>query len=79
MRGEQYLTKPGQYARVYKTGSARVNRLVVMKAVPNSLIISRYGISAVFRSMFGGGSGLDGAGGAAALGAVGAGATVVGV
>ncbi len=45
MRGEEYLTKPQQYALVYRKGSSRASSLVVMKALPNSLILSRYGFS----------------------------------
>ena len=45
MRGEEYLTKPQQYALVYSKGSSWVSNLVVMRALPNSLTISRYGFS----------------------------------
>ncbi len=45
MRGEQYLTKTAQYALVYNKGSARVDRLLVVKALPNALELSRYGFS----------------------------------
>ena len=45
MRGEEYLTKPRQYALVYKKGSSWVSDLVVMKALPNGLSFSRYGFS----------------------------------
>jgi ribonuclease P protein component len=45
MKGEVYLTKRGQYALVYNEGSSWVNRLLVMRAVPNGLGISRYGFS----------------------------------
>ena len=45
MRGEEYLTKPGQYALVYKKGSSWLSDLVVMKALPNGLSFSRYGFS----------------------------------
>lgn len=45
MRGEEYLTKPQQYALVYSQGSSRASNLVVMKALPNGLILSRYGFS----------------------------------
>ena len=45
MRGEEYLTKPQQYALVYRKGSSRVSDLVVMKALPNGLTLSRYGFS----------------------------------
>lgn len=45
MRGEQYLTRPQQYALVYRKGSSRASDLVVMKALANGLILSRYGFS----------------------------------
>ena len=45
MRGEGYLTKPQQYALVYSKGSAWTSYLVVMKALPNGLSLSRYGFS----------------------------------
>ncbi|MFC2065502.1 ribonuclease P protein component [Chloroflexota bacterium] len=45
MRGEQHLTKTAQYGLVYNKGSSWVNALVVMKAMPNGLDLSRYGFS----------------------------------
>jgi ribonuclease P protein component len=45
MRGEEYITKPEQYARVYDKGSSWASELVVMKALPNQLTLSRYGFS----------------------------------
>ena len=45
MRGEEYLTKPQQYALVYSKGSSWVSNLVVMKALPNGLTLSRCGFS----------------------------------
>lgn len=45
MKGEVHLNKPQQYAYVYNEGSSWVSRSVVMKAVPNSLGLSRYGFS----------------------------------
>ena len=45
MRGEKYLTKPNQYALVYTKGSSWVSNLLVIKAVPNGLTLSRYGFS----------------------------------
>lgn len=45
MRGEKYLTKPQQYALVYRKGSSRASGLVVMKALLNGLTLSRYGFS----------------------------------
>jgi len=45
MRGERYLTKPEQYALVYNKGRSWTSALVVMKALPNDLTFSRYGLS----------------------------------
>ena len=45
MRGEGYLTKPEQYALVCNEGGSWVNKLMVMKALPNGLTLSRYGLS----------------------------------
>ena len=45
MRGERYLTKPEQYARVYDGGGSWVNGLLVLKALPNGLTLSKYGFS----------------------------------
>jgi len=45
VRGEQYLTKTAQYGLVYDRGSSWVNKLMVIKALPNGLDISRYGFS----------------------------------
>ncbi len=45
MRGERYLTKPEQYALVYNKGRSWTSALVVMKALPNGLTFSRYGLS----------------------------------
>jgi ribonuclease P protein component len=45
MRGEEHLTKPQQYALVYSKGNSWVSNLVVMKALPNHLTLSRYGLS----------------------------------
>ncbi len=45
MRGEQYLTKPRQFALVYDKGRSWVSGLAVMKALPNGLGLSRYGFS----------------------------------
>ena len=45
MRGEEHLTKPQQYALVYNKGRSWVSGLVVMKALPNGLTLSRYGLS----------------------------------
>lgn len=45
MRREEYLTKPQQYALVYSKGSSWVSELVVMRALPNGLALSRFGFS----------------------------------
>ena len=45
MRGKNYLTKPEQFALVYNKGNSWVNSLLVMKAMPNGLSFSRYGLS----------------------------------
>ena len=45
MRGEEYLTKPQQYALVYSQGNSWVSNLLVVKALSNGLTLSRYGIS----------------------------------
>ena len=45
MREEGRLTKPDQYALVYSNGRSWVGSLVVMKALPNGLSLSRYGFS----------------------------------
>lgn len=45
MRGENFLTEPRQYERVYSQGISRASGPVVMKVIPNSLEFSRYGIS----------------------------------
>ena len=45
MVGQGYLTKPEQYELVYNKGSSWVSSLLVMKALPNGLGLSRYGLS----------------------------------
>ena len=45
MRGKEYLTKSEQYALVYDKGSSWRDNLMVMKALPNGLTLSRYGFS----------------------------------
>ncbi|MFC2033691.1 ribonuclease P protein component [Chloroflexota bacterium] len=45
VRGEQYLTKTSQYGLVYNNGDTRVTKLVLLKAMPNGLGLSRYGFS----------------------------------
>ena len=51
MRGEKYLTEPEQYALVYRQGSSWTSRLIVMRALPNGLALSRYGFSVSKRSV----------------------------
>lgn len=46
MKGEEYLVKPGQYTLVLNHGNSWVGSLVVMKALPNGLKLSRYGLVA---------------------------------
>jgi len=45
VKGEQYLTRAAQYGKVYDHGSTWVSDLLVMKALPNGLGLSRYGFS----------------------------------
>ena len=45
MKGKEYITKLQQYALVYSKGSSWASNLVVMKALPSSLTLSRYGFS----------------------------------
>ncbi|MFC2071290.1 ribonuclease P protein component [Chloroflexota bacterium] len=45
MRGEEYLTKPKQYVLVYSKGNSQASNLVVMRALPSGLTLSRYGFS----------------------------------
>ncbi len=45
MRREQRLTQNSQYVTVYSQGKSWVNRLLVMRALPNGLEWSRFGFS----------------------------------
>jgi ribonuclease P protein component len=45
MKSELRLTKPEQYTSVYDTGITQVDRFLVIKAKPNHLEFSRFGIS----------------------------------
>jgi len=45
MRGDVYLTKTKQYSLVYSKGKRWANDLVVLRALPNGLSLSRYGLS----------------------------------
>jgi ribonuclease P protein component len=49
MRGPQSLTNRAQYNSVYQHGKVWSNSLLVMKAVPNGLSLSRYGFSVTKR------------------------------
>lgn len=44
MRREQRLTKNSQFAAVFQHGKPRANGLMVMRAIPNGLSFSRFGI-----------------------------------
>ena len=45
MKKEQRLTSPRQYESVYRKGSSRASDLLVLRALPNGLPISRFGFS----------------------------------
>jgi ribonuclease P protein component len=45
MKGKERLTKQEQYTRVYREGNSYVDQFLVLKATPNDLEFSRYGIS----------------------------------
>ena len=45
MRGKQWLRESRQYALIYSEGRSWANNIVVMKARPNGLTLSRYGFS----------------------------------
>ena len=45
MKEPRSLTNRAQYALVYRQGKVWANNLLVMKAMPNSLSLSRYGFS----------------------------------
>ena len=42
---DKYLTKPEQYALVYSKGSSWASGSLVMRALPNGLVLSRCGFS----------------------------------
>ena len=42
---KEYITRPGEYQRVYHKGRSWACSLLVMKAVPNNLVVSRCGLS----------------------------------
>jgi ribonuclease P protein component len=43
--GGRFITRPEEYALVYEKGKSWVCDLLVMRALPNELTLSRYGIS----------------------------------
>ena len=43
--GREYITRPKEYALVYAKGSAWTGNLVVLRALPNGLPLSRCGFS----------------------------------
>ncbi len=45
MKGPQSLTNRAQYNSVYRHGKGWANSLLVMKAVPNGLSLTRYGFA----------------------------------
>jgi ribonuclease P protein component len=45
MKREERLTKPEEYTRVYNEGISKADRLLVLRALPNQLELSRFGIS----------------------------------
>ncbi|MBA7638392.1 Ribonuclease P protein component [subsurface metagenome] len=45
MKGEENLTKRAQYTLVYNEGKSWASSLLVMKALPNRLTLSRYGFA----------------------------------
>ena len=45
MKEPHFLTNRAQYTLVYRQGKVWANSLVVMKAMPNGLSLSRYGFS----------------------------------
>jgi len=45
MKRERRLTKPAEYSRVYNQGFSQADNLVAIRAMPNQLSFSRFGIS----------------------------------
>lgn len=45
VRGEQYLTKRAQFGLVYEKGSSWVSNVVVIRALPNGIELSRCGFT----------------------------------
>ena len=45
VRGEQYLTRKEQFGLVYDKGRSWASGVVVMRALPNGLDVSRYGFT----------------------------------
>ena len=46
VRGEQYITKRAQFGLVYEKGNSWISNMVVVKALPNGLDLSRCGFTA---------------------------------
>lgn len=44
MRGKQFITKKEQYDSVYRNGSNRSNKELVIRVLPNNLEYSRFGV-----------------------------------
>ena len=44
MRGEQFITKKEQYDSVYRSGSNRANKELVIRVLQNNLEFSRFGV-----------------------------------
>ena len=45
MSGNERLTRAGDFNRVYRQGASRVNNLMIVRALPNGLDHSRYGVT----------------------------------
>ena len=45
LRAERFLTSKAQFALVYDKGGSWANRILVLRAVPNGIEISRYGFT----------------------------------
>jgi ribonuclease P protein component len=49
MGREEYLTRPEQFATVYRKASSWADSLLALRALPNQLTFSRYGFSVSHR------------------------------
>jgi ribonuclease P protein component len=45
MKKEQRLTRPREFSSVYRKGTSRSSNLLVIRALPNGLSVSRFGFS----------------------------------